>query len=163
GEVVVTAPPVREEAAPADPTAFATVIDTTAAPTHVDTLSDALSDAVGVQVRRFGGLGDFSTVSIRGSSSRQVHVYLGRVPLARARGQTGAGTPRDLPLDAVERVEVYRGTTPLEFAQSGSAGIVNVVTRRPGDVPVTGVSTSYGSFDTRKFDIARSARDGAWE
>src|SRR5262249_55933394 len=64
---------------------------------------------------------------------------------------------------AVDRVEVYRGTTPLAFAQSGSGGIVNVVTRRPGDIPLTGLSTSYGSFDTRKVDIARSARVGDWE
>jgi len=152
---------VREETAPADPTAFATVVDTTGAAARVDTLSEALSDAVGVQVRRFGGLGDFSTVSIRGSSAGQVQVYLDGVPLGRADNETV--NLADLPLDAVERVEVYRGTTPLTFAQSGPGGIVNIVTRRPGDVPLTGVSTSYGSFDTRKVDVARSAQVGPWE
>src|SRR5207253_8875385 len=69
GEAVVTAPSVSEPRAAGDPTAFATVIETAAAPTEVKTLTEALADAVGVQVRRFGGLGDFSTVSIRGSSA----------------------------------------------------------------------------------------------
>jgi outer membrane receptor protein involved in Fe transport len=158
---VVTAPPVREEGAPGDPTAFATVLDTRDAPAHVETLGEVLSESVGVQVRRFGGLGDFSTVSIRGSSAGQVQVYLDGVPLARAENEVV--NLSDLPLDAVERVEVYRGTTPLAFAQSGPGGIVNVVTRRPGDAPVTGASASYGSFDTRKVDVTRSARVGDWD
>jgi outer membrane receptor protein involved in Fe transport len=158
---VVTAPQVREESTPRDPTAFATVLDTRAAPTRVETLAEVLSESVGVQVRRFGGLGDFSAVSIRGSSAGQVQVYLDGVPLARA--QNEVVNLADLPLDAVDHVEVYRGTTPLGFAQSGSAGIVNVVTRRPGDVPLTGASASYGSFETRKVDLVRSASAGPWE
>src|SRR6185295_18577141 len=59
GEVVVTAPPVGAEAGGRDPTAFATVTDVSGAPTTVDTLADTLAETVGVQVRRFGGLGDF--------------------------------------------------------------------------------------------------------
>ncbi|HUE31098.1 MAG TPA: TonB-dependent receptor [Verrucomicrobiae bacterium] len=161
GEVVVTAPPAPEIAPARDPTAFATVVDTTSAPTRVETLADALGDTVGVQVRRFGGLGDFSTVSIRGSSSGQVQVYLDGVPLGRAQNETV--NLADLPLDAVDHVEVYRGATPLAFAQSGPGGIVNVVTRRPGDTPVTGASVSYGSFETRKVDLMRSARIGDFD
>jgi len=159
--VVVTAPPVREETTAHDPTAFATVVDAASAPSQVETLAEALSEAVGVQVRRFGGLGDFSTVSIRGSSAGQVQVYLDGVPLARADNE--AVNLSDLPLDAVDHVEVYRGTTPLAFARSGPGGIVNIVTRRPGDTPLTGASVSYGSFDTRKVDVVRGAKVGAWD
>jgi len=159
GEVVVTGPAVQDAQVTA-PTAFATVIDARAAPTQVETLADALADSVGVQVRRFGGLGDFTTVSVRGFSPRQVQVYLDGVPLSRADNETVDLS--DLPLDAVERVEVYRGTTPLRFAQSGPGGIVNVVTRRPGDTPVTAASASYGSFTTRKADLTRSASHGPW-
>ena len=156
-EVLVTGPAVRETTAP---TAFATVVDTRAAPTGVETLSDALAETVGVQVRRFGGLGDFTTVSVRGFSPRQVQVYLDGVPLSRADNETVDLS--DLPLDAVERVEVYRGTTPLRFAQAGPGGVVNVVTRRPGAEPVTAASASYGSFNTRKADLTRSASQGPW-
>jgi iron complex outermembrane receptor protein len=161
GEVVVTGPAVRDGVAEATaPTAFATVIDARAAPTEVETLADALADSVGVQVRRFGGLGDFSTVSVRGFSPRQVQVYLDGVPLSRADNETVDLS--DLPLDAVERVEVYRGTTPLRFAQAGPGGVVNVVSRRPGTTPVTAASVSYGSFATRKADVTRSASRGPW-
>jgi len=161
GEVVVTAPREREPQARGDPTAFATVIDTSSAPSGVETLGEALAESVGVQVRRFGGLGDFSTVSIRGSAAGQVQVYLDGVPLSRAENEVV--NLNDLPLDAIDHVEVYRGTTPLGFAQSGPGGVVNVVTRRPGATPLTGASVSGGSFDTRKVDLARAATIGPWE
>jgi iron complex outermembrane receptor protein len=161
GEIVVTAPPAPTATEAKDRTAFATVIPTADAPAGVTTLGEALSDAVGVQVRRYGGLGDFSTVSVRGSSAGQVQVYLDGVPLSRA--QNDVVNLATLPLDAVERVEVYRGTTPLAFAQSGPGGVVNVVTRRPGTIPLTAASASYGSFETRKVDVARSASHGPWE
>ena len=158
-EVLVEASPVETPAAPlADVTASATVIDTSDAPTRVQTLTEVLSQAPGVQVRRFGGLGEFSTVSVRGFSPGQVRVYLDGVPLGRADDETvNLG---DLPIDAVERVEVYRGTTPLAFPESGPGGVVNVVSRRPGATPLTAASASYGSFDTRKVDLARGATHG---
>jgi iron complex outermembrane receptor protein len=161
GEVVVTAPPVTDPAAARDPTAFASVVDTTSAPTEATSLAEVLADTVGVQVRRFGGLGDLSTVSIRGYSAGQVQVYLDGVPLSR--GDNEVVDLSDLPLDALDHVEVYRGTTPLAFAQSAPGGVVNLVTRRPGDVPLTAASTSYGSFATRRLDLVRGARVGPWE
>jgi outer membrane receptor protein involved in Fe transport len=161
-EVVVTAPPVHAETpAPADVTGFATVIDTRDAPAGVATLAETLSAAPGVQVRRFGGLGEFSTVSVRGFSPGQVQVYLDGVPLSRADDEVvNLG---DLPLDALERIDVYRGVTPLAFAQSGPGGVVNLIPRRPGLEPLNAASVSYGSFVTRKLDVARSASEGPWE
>ena len=158
----MTAPPVREaQPAPADVTGFATVIDARGAPAGVSSLTDALSAAPGVQVRRFGGLGEFSTVSVRGFSPGQVQVYLDGVPLSRAADEVV--NLSDLPLDALERIEVYRGVTPLAFAQSGPGGVVNLVPRRPGAEPLTAASVSGGSFATRKVNAARSAADGPWE
>ena len=158
----MTAPPAREtQPAPADVTGFATVIDTRGAPAGVSSLADALSAAPGVQVRRFGGLGQFSTVSVRGFSPGQVQVYLDGVPLSRANDEVV--NLSDLPMEALERVEVYRGVTPLAFAQSGPGGVVNLVPRRPGAEPLTAASVSGGSFSTRKVNAARSAASGPWE
>ena len=160
-EVVVTAPRARDAVpAPRDPTAFATVIGTRDAATTVETVAEALSDTVGVQVRRFGGLGDFSTVSIRGFSPGQVQVYLDGVPLTRADNEVV--NLSDLPLDAIDHVEVYRSTTPLAFAQAGPGGVVNVVTRRAEQEPFVGAGVSYGSFDTRKATLGASGASGPW-
>jgi iron complex outermembrane receptor protein len=162
--VLVTAPPEERapEVPPGDPTAFGTVVETTEAATHVETLADLLSESVGVQVRRFGGLGDFSTISVRGFSAGQVQVYLDGIPLSRADNETV--NLSDLPLDLVDHVEVYRSATPLAFAQSAPGGVVNVVTRAPPrDRPLWAASASGESFGTRKVDLAHGATRGAWE
>ena len=92
---------------------FATVVDTSTATARVSSVADVLSESVGVQVRRFGGLGAFSTVSIRGSTPNQVEVYLDNV----LQNQANAGLVDlgSLPLDNVERVEIYRGFAPLQL------------------------------------------------
>jgi len=152
-EVPVTADRV------ADPTIYATVLDTTQSPTKVDTLADALGSSVGVRVRRFGGMGDFATASIRGFSPGQVQVYFDGVPLSRSDGEVV--NLSDLPLDLVERVEVYRGQTPLGFSQSGPGGIINIVPRTPKE-GMTGVSGSYGSLGTGKADVVHAGQKGRW-
>ena len=145
--VVVTGEPLSATQARA-PTSFATVIDTAAHSDRMDTAADALAESVGVHVRRFGGLGAFSTISIRGSSPNQVQFYLDGVPLSRAVNETV--NVSDLPLDGLDRIEVYRGTVPIGFSGGGLGGVVNLVTKAPSATPTTEVAASYGSFSTRK-------------
>jgi outer membrane cobalamin receptor len=145
--VVVTAEPLSAAQERA-PTSFATVIDTAARNDQVETAADVLAESVGVQVRRFGGLGAFSTISIRGSSVNQVQFYLDGVPLSRAVNETV--NVSDLPLDGLDRIEVYRGTVPIGFSGGGLGGVVNLVTKQPTETPTTEVAASYGSFSTRK-------------
>ncbi len=133
---------------------FATVIDTTEATSRVDSVADVLSQSVGVQVRRFGGLGAFSTVSIRGSTPSQVEVYLDNVRLNQANfGLVDLG---NIPLDNVERIEVYRGFAPLHLGAGSIGGAMNLVTRQVAGETINSVSASYGSFDTRKVTLYRS-------
>jgi outer membrane cobalamin receptor len=83
-KIVVTGRRIDETTARA-PTTSVTVIDTSEKSEELQTVTEALAETVGVQVRRFGGLGAFSTISIRGSTSNQVRFYLDGVPLSRAR------------------------------------------------------------------------------
>jgi outer membrane cobalamin receptor len=151
--VVVTAPRVAGTEAPS-PSSFVTVIDTAQHAEEVETVADALAESVGVTVRRFGGLGAFSTVSIRGSSANQVQIYLDGIPLSRARNETV--NLADLPLDSLERIEVYRGTVPVSFGTGAIGGVVNLVTKPPSATPTTEASAAYGSFATRKVLAAHS-------
>jgi len=47
----------------------------------MEDLADVLSEMVGVNVEQYGGLGDFATVSVRGSSAAQVTVFLDGIPM----------------------------------------------------------------------------------
>ena len=137
-----------------DTSTFATVIDTREATSRVDTVADLLTESVGVQVRSFGGLGTFSTVSIRGSTPSQVDVFLNNVQLNQA--SAGLVNLGDLSVDNIERIEIYRGFAPLQLGAGSIGGAVNLVTRRVTDQPYNRLSVSYGSFDTRKVSLYRS-------
>ncbi len=129
---------------------FARAYDVTHAYGRLRTAGDLLAGGVGVHVRQFGGLGAFSAVSIRGSSSSQVAVYLDGVPLNQA--QYGVVNASDLPIEALGRIEVYRGGAPLAFDSPGG-GVVQLVTRQtPG---IWGrVAAGAGAFGTRRSEAA---------
>ncbi len=143
------------------PTSFSDTIDTRRYADETQSVAEALGDSIGVSVRRFGGLGAFSTVSIRGSSANQVQIYIDGIPVSRA--QNEAVNLADMPIDALERMEVYRGTTPARFGVAGIGGIVNLVTKPPSATAHTSASASYGSFQTRKFVAMHSRRIGRFD
>ena len=89
-------------------------------------VGQALQRVAGVRVQQFGALGDFSAVSVRGSSLRQVTVALDGVPL----NPDGAQVINlsELPLQAFSRLEVYRGAAPPELGVAPIGGVINLVT-----------------------------------
>jgi len=163
GDSVVTLPVVDVKGVRAfdDPAlrrapGFARAYDVAPAYGRLGTVSDLLARGVGVHVRQFGGLGSFSAVSIRGSSSAQVAYYLDGAPLNQA--QYGVVNAADLPIEALARVEVYRGSAPLAFDAPGG-GVVALVTRDdPGKWGRADLGG--GSFGTRKMDAAGGLTHG---
>lgn len=117
-----------------------------------------LAGAVGVQVRRYGGLGSFSTVSIRGSTAEQVQVFLDGVPLNQALG--GGVDLGELSLAGVESIEVYRGAVPARFGGNSIGGVVNIRTRRPGEASSLRLHAGGGSFSTRQLSATSG---GTWK
>jgi iron complex outermembrane receptor protein len=109
-------------------------------------VATVVDSASGTTVQRLGGLGDWSGVSIRGSTLRQVQVVLDGIPL----NPDGASAVNlsELPLFAFERVEIFRGNAPPELAASPIGGVVHLRTGagRQG----TSASVSHGSLDTSR-------------
>ena len=118
--------------------------------------SELLSERVGLRTKRFGGLGSYSTLSIRGSDPGQVMFYLDGVPLNDA--TSGEVNLENLPLENLERIEIYRGFTPARLGTSGIGGAVNLVTRKSRDYGETFASLGYGSFDTSKVVLSRAQK-----
>lgn len=163
-DTIITLPPV-EVSAPRpvgdDPKlrnrpGFASAYDVSRSYGRLSSVSDVLAGAVGVHVRQFGGIGAFSAVSVRGSSASQVAVYLDGVPLNSA--QYGVVSLADLPIEALDRIVVYRGGAPLGFESPGG-GVVDLVTRRAQGTWGR-ASLGRGSFGTTKGDVAAGWRRG---
>jgi len=107
-----------------------------------------------VQVRQFGGLGSFSSVNIRGSSSAQVNVYLDGVLVNGAYG--GAVDLSQFSLDSVARIEIYRGNTPVQLGPSGVGGSIHIVTADSTGENAGQLTMGLGSFETKKLAASLS-------
>jgi iron complex outermembrane receptor protein len=137
------------------PTGFVSELELGRSRHALETLSEALSEAAGVRVQQYGGLGAFSTVSLRGSPAGQVAVFLDGSPITSA--AHGVVNLADLPVTAIDRVEVYR-TSPIGFGLVGPGGAINLVTvSAPG---LKDVRVVRGSFDTWEGKASGSGRLG---
>jgi len=122
-DVVVTLSEAPDEAAIS---AMVTVVEVDErVPADAD-VADVVDNVPGAKISRLGGLGDYSAVSIRGSSFRQVEVFLDGVPL----NPDGASAINlsELPLRSFSRVEVYRGGGPPELGANAMGGVIHLVT-----------------------------------
>jgi len=132
--------------------AFVTIIPVDDASRHISSAADYLARTVGVHVQSTGGYGAYSTASVRGSSGKQVQVYLDGIPMSQA--HAGVVDLADLPMASVERIEVYRGFGPFDLSGSSMGGVINVVTRKASDRGRGVLSAAYGSFSTGKYQAS---------
>jgi len=115
-------------------------------------LSSVIENEVGVQVRSFGGFGSFSTAVLRGASSEQVIVYLDGVALNDA--SSGAFDLSSIPIDNIERIEVYRGVTPIELGSASIGGAINIITKKATDRRFSNLKMTLGSLSTEKISAS---------
>ena len=148
--VVVTGPDDDAYESDVDSAGFTTVIPAAEAWRGYRTVGELLDRSVGIRVTSFGGSEDLATVSVRGSGPAQVRILLDGVTMNLA--SDAVVNLANLPLDAVERIEVYRGYAPVRFASAGSSSVINIVTRKI-DEPTAGGSATLGSFTTGKLTL----------
>ena len=125
---------------------FFTVIDRLQFEGKIMDVGEILKKETGIQIRRAGGMGSFSQVSIRGSSSEQVMIYLDGIALNDASG--GGVNLGNLSLSDVKQIEAFRGFTPINFGSASIGGAVNIKTLRSEKGLKTDVSAGGGSFGT---------------
>ncbi len=108
-----------------------------------ESLGDVLSEAAGVRVQRSGGEGAFEGLSIRGSEPDHTVILIGDIPIAGT--DRGAVDLSMLPVQAFERVEVFRGGAPAWLDQGQIGGVVRLLPRL-GDRDYARAEAGTGSF-----------------
>jgi outer membrane cobalamin receptor len=114
-------------------------------------VSEVLARQAGVYVRRLGGPGAASTLSLRGAGANQVVVLLDGLRLEGAQG-TGVDLSL-LPLEELERIEILRGPASARFGSGAMGGVVNLVTHRARAATRARFALLYGSYDERTVSL----------
>lgn len=154
--VIVTDKPLNRaaELTPYDETSVVRVVSREQFANTTSTLATTLSTQTGVQIRESGGLGSYSTVSIRGSSGKQVQVYLDGMLLNDP--LYGGVDPAFYTLHDIARIQVYPGNAPARFAQAGVGGIIAMESLGLEDTGKTRINLGAGTFGTRRYGLFNS-------
>lgn len=111
-------------------------------------LTDILSDVPSVQIKSSGGLGSYSSTSLRGSTGKQVNIFLDGLLLNSP--FSGNAHLNNIPTSILESIDVYPNFTPIELSTSNLAGAISLSSRSlPNDEYGLQASLGYGSFNTK--------------
>ncbi|MDG5976441.1 outer membrane cobalamin receptor protein [Hydrogenophaga taeniospiralis CCUG 15921] len=108
-------------------------------------LSELLTRTAGLQMSSNGGLGKQSGLFVRGTETRHVLLLIDGVRYGSS--TSGAASWDNIPLSAIERIEVLKGPASALYGSDAVGGVVQVFTRRgePGFHPSASVTLgSYG-------------------
>ncbi|EER61977.1 TonB-dependent receptor [Acidovorax delafieldii 2AN] len=121
-------------------------------------LADVLARIPGIEITRNGGVGNASSVFLRGAESRFTAVYIDGVRIDSQ--STGGAQWEQIPLSQIDRIEVLRGPAAAVYGSDAIGGVVQLFTRK-GEGPARPyVGVGVGSQGTRKIEAGVSGAAG---
>jgi outer membrane cobalamin receptor len=124
------------------------VVDTERARQQTADLGEVMARVQGLSVQRSGGAGSDVRVSMNGFSDEQIRFFLDGLPLELAGYPIGIA---DVPVNLIDRIEIYRGVVPVRFGADALGGAINLVSERPRRGVHGAASYQVGSFGTHRF------------
>jgi vitamin B12 transporter len=124
------------------------------------TLAEVLGQQPGLQFIANGGLGKSSSVSIRGAEVRHTLVLVDGVRYGSA--TLGQATFENIPLEAIERIEIVRGPMSSLYGADGAGGVIQIFTREGAAGLHPSASVGAGSHHYRAGSAGLSFGSGDW-
>ena len=113
-------------------------------------LNEILKRVAGVRVKQQGGLGSATTIAVQGLEGKRVKIYIDGAPLNAPDGTFGIN---DIPIQFIERIEVYKGVVPAKFGGDATGGAVNVVIKEL-DESYIDFTNSLGFYGEHRMQLA---------
>ena len=107
---------------------------------------EVLKTTTGLVVRQSGGLGSPVSINLNGFSGNAVRTYYDGIPMEVYGNALRLNT---IPIDALERVDVYKGVMPIDVGTDALGGGLNLVPVNQSDDYLR-TSYSVGSFNTHR-------------
>ena len=125
----------------------------------VSSINDALSKTAGVKLRTTGGEGSATRLSVRGLEGKRIGYFIDGTPMT---DNSDFIDINDIPVDMIDRIEVYKGVVPARLGGTALGGAVNIVTR---DYPPRYADVAYtlASFNTHRANAVLKFNQGSYE
>lgn len=112
-------------------------------------VNQVLNQSTGVRIRESGGLGSDFVFSLSGFTGNQVRFFIDGLP-TDVMGRSFSINA--IPVNNVERVEIYKGVVPINLGADVLGGAVNIVTNNSVR-NFLDVSYGFGSFNTHQASL----------
>lgn len=124
-------------------------------------VADLLSRLPGIEISRSGGVGNTTSLFIRGAETRFTAVYLDGVRIDSQ--STGGAGWEGIPLSQIDRIEVLRGPAAAVYGSDAVGGVIQLFTRRgeEGVSPYAGIG--FGSKGLRRIEGGVSGKSGLFD
>ncbi|EBO4212209.1 TonB-dependent vitamin B12 receptor BtuB [Salmonella enterica] len=147
---------------------FQQPVNTVLAPTDVVTrediqrwqskdLNDVMRRLPGVDISQTGGMGQSSSLFVRGTEARHVLVLIDGVPMARPGISNGVDIGQ-IPVSLVQRVEYIRGPRSAVYGSGAIGGVINIITM--SDDERAQINAGMGNNGYQTYDGAINKRFG---
>jgi len=112
-------------------------------------LETILNKTIGLKVGQTGGLGSSSRIIVHGLEGNRIQILWDGIPMNTS---DGAFSLDEIPIDIIERIEVYKSIIPARFSCDGLGGAVNIVTKE-FSTDYLDASYELGSYQTHKGSV----------
>ena len=112
-------------------------------------LETVLNKTIGLKVGQTGGLGSSSRIIVHGLDGNRIQILWDGIPMSNS---DGAFSLDEIPIDIIERIEVYKSIIPARFGCDGLGGAINIVTKE-FSTDYLDASYEFGSYQTHKGSV----------
>lgn len=116
---------------------------------ELNNLNTIVGRSSGIKIREKGGVGSDFELSINGLSGNAIRYFVDGIPLNYLGSEVNLS---NLPINLVERIEIYKGFVPSELGTDALGGAVNIITNKSIKDYID-ASYGIGSFNTHKADF----------
>jgi vitamin B12 transporter len=127
------------------------VVETEQAKRNSQDLGEVLARTQGVAVQRSSGLGSDTRISLNGLTDDQIRFFLDGIPLEFVGYPFGIA---NVPVNLVDRIEIYRGVVPVRFGADALGGAINLMSDHDREAGLHGAASFQGgSFGTYRATV----------
>jgi len=119
-------------------------------------VAQALEHVPGIDIQ-MGNKGHMS-LKLRGFGQEDVKVLIDGVPAHEA--YFGSLDLDQIPVDSISRIEVIKGASSVLYGANTMGGVINIITKKGGEKPVTSITTSFGENSTQNYIMNHGAAYG---
>ena len=121
------------------------------------TVTQALNSLAGITFTQNGGLGQSTSVNVRGMDSRSTLVLIDGIRYNDITALSGAPFEH-LMVENIAQIEVVKGAQSGVWGADAAAGVINIITKTPENGVHGSAHVEGGSFSTKKYGATLSAK-----